>query len=111
MTRSSFSESASARGALARNPQDDLAELFARLEPLVRSGGVCEREYVVDDRADAAGGDQLVHRFEVLARAHRRAVHGQLLPPNPVELGRRVRSGGRAAYRDAARLTGGVERA
>ena len=44
------------------------------------------------------------------ARAHRRAVDRQLLPPHPVQVRRRVRSGRRAAHAHAAGGTAAAER-
>ena len=46
---------------------------------------------------------------EVLARAHRRTDHGQLLPPHPVELRRGVRPGRGAAHDDPAERPDGRE--
>ena len=49
----------------------------------------------------AARPHELVGAEEVLARSHRRAVDRQLLPPEPVQLGGRVRAAGGAADDDA----------
>ena len=93
------------------NRQHDLAELLAGLHPLVRGARLGEREHGVDDRLRAAALDQLVGRLEVLARAHRRAVDRQLLPPDPVQArpagsgrwSRRRRRSGRSPAPPAAR--------
>src|SRR5207244_11060309 len=66
------------------NSEDDLAELLAGLEPRVGGGGLRERKDRVDHRPRPAARDQLVDGLEVLPRPHRRAVHRELLPPDPV---------------------------
>src|SRR5436853_4084700 len=84
-------------GWLARDPQDDLAELLAALHTLVRGRGLREREYLVDDGPRLAGRDEVVNGLEVLARSHRRSVDGQLLPPEAVQVRRWIRARRRAA--------------
>ena len=86
---------------LLRYPEDDLAELAAGLQVLVRRGGLREREDAVDDRLGAAARDEVVDGPEVLLRPHRRADDGELLPPDAVEVGRRVRAARGAADGDA----------
>ena len=61
-----------------------------------------ERDHGVDVHPGAAAANQVVGAEEVVPRAHRRAEHGQLLPPEPVQRGRRVRAGRGAADGDAA---------
>ncbi len=91
------------------DPQHDLAELLARLQPLVGGRGVGEREHAVDDRPCLPGRDQVVGAPEVVGRAHRRAEDRELLPPDAVQGGRRVRPGRRAAHDDAALRAGRIE--
>src|SRR2546421_7680037 len=69
--------------------EDDLAELLARLEPLVRGADLFERQHRVDDRQRAAARDELVRAREVLAGSHRGAEDRELLPPDPVQRRRR----------------------
>src|SRR5437763_9148867 len=70
--------------------EDDLAELLARLEPLVRGADLFQWQYRVDDRQCAAARNELVGAREVLAGSHRGAEGGELLPPDPVQCRRRV---------------------
>src|SRR5207244_2733411 len=86
-----------------------LAELLARLHPLVGGADLLEWEDLVDDRARAAARDQLVRAGEVLGRSHRRAEDRELLPPHAVQLRRRVRARRRAADRYATLVRGEVE--
>ena len=51
----------------------------------------------VDVHAGPAAANEVVGAEEVVPRAHRRAVDRQLLPPEPVQRGRRVRAARRAA--------------
>src|SRR5436305_14446471 len=71
--------------------EDDLAELLAGLEPLVRRADLLERQHGVDDRKRAAACDELVGAGEVLSGTHRGAKDRELLPPDPVQRSRRVR--------------------
>src|SRR5581483_6764724 len=89
--------------------QHDLPERRPRLEPLVRDPDVGERKHLVDDGSRTPLRDELVGALEVGARAHRRAEHGELLPPDPVERGGRVRAARRTAHRDPAFARGDVE--
>ena len=50
---------------LAWNPQHDLPELLARLEPLVGRGRLRQWEHAVDDRPRLSRGDQVVRTLEV----------------------------------------------
>src|SRR5438552_2425670 len=84
--------------------EDDLAELLARLEPLVRGARLGEREDGVHHRPGTAALDELVGALEVGARAHRRAEDRELLPPDAVERRRRVRAARGPAHGDAAAL-------
>src|SRR5947207_2992158 len=83
--------------SLAGNPEDDLPELLPGLEALVGGTRLRERKDLVDDRHRAAGLDELVGALEVLVRAHGRAEDGELLPPDPVQQGGRIRARCRAA--------------
>src|SRR3954451_21022153 len=74
----------------AGDAQDDLAQLLAALEPLVRPARLREREDLVDNGPRLAGGDEVVGALEVAACAHRRPVDRELLPPDPVQRRRRV---------------------
>ena len=91
--------------------QHDLPELLSGLEPLVGGGDLGERVGPVDVHARAARADEVVRAEEVLARAHRRAQHVQLLPPEAMELRGRVRPAGRAADDDPPCRPHGSERA
>ena len=91
--------------------EHDLPELLARLQPLVRGAGLGEREDRVDHRLRAPARDQLVGALEVGARAHRRAEHVELLPPDAVERRRRVRAARRAADDDPPAGPRGLQRA
>src|SRR3954452_3059604 len=53
--------------------EDDLAQLLAGLEPLVRGADLLEREHRVDHGARAATRNELVGACEILARSHRGA--------------------------------------
>src|SRR5207248_11481480 len=67
--------------ALLRDPEHDLPELLARLEPLVRRPRLREREHRAHHRPPPAAAHELVGALEVRLRPHRRAVDGELLPP------------------------------
>src|SRR5262245_20761396 len=90
--------------------EDDLAELLARLEPLVGGADLIQRQYRVDDRQRAAARHELVGPREVLAGAHRRTEDRELLPPDPVQRRGRVRSGRRAADGDPTSRSRNLER-
>ena len=66
----------------------------------MRGGGFAEREDPVDDRLRGPARDEVVDAREVGSRPHRRAEDGELLPPDAMELGRRVRPAGRSADDD-----------
>src|SRR6188472_2778767 len=96
------------RGRLG-NGEDDLAELLARLEALVRFADRLERIDPVDLRLRAPGTHELVRSLEVRARAHRRADDRELLPPHAVQLRGRVRAARRTADGDPAAGRGDCE--
>src|ERR671919_2524387 len=95
---------------LVGDGEDDLAKLASLLEVLVRLRGALEGEDSVDDRLRLAPRDQLVGALEILAGPHRRAVDRELLPPDPVELSRRVGPARRAADRNARGRSGSLQR-
>src|SRR4051812_13033146 len=94
---------------LAGDTEHDLAELLACFETLVRCGSFGERQHLVDDRNGTTRLDELVDGFEVPRRAHRRTEDRQLLPPDAMEIRRRVRSGRGAADADTPRRPRRVE--
>src|SRR6185437_1948889 len=81
---------------------DDLAELLAAFEPLVRGAYLLEREHHVDHRARAAACNELVGACEILPRSHRGAEDRELLPPDAVQRCGRVGPTRRAAHGDSA---------
>src|SRR5205807_9245453 len=98
-----------ARFARVWDPQDNLAQLLAGFEPLVSCRRLGKREDGVDDREGTARCDEVVHRLEVLFRAHRRSVDGELFPPDAVKLSRRVRPARGTADADAPGCARGGE--
>src|SRR5205085_7414781 len=89
--------------------EDDLAQLLAGLEPLVRGADLLEREYRVDHGARAATRNELVGACEILARSHRGAEDRELLPPDAVQCCRRVRPARRALHGPPAGRRRGLE--
>src|SRR5215471_7800828 len=85
-----------------------LTDIFVAFK--LRGLDFVEREDVVDDGPRTAARDELVGAREVARGSHRRAEDGELLPPDPVEVGRRIRPGRGAADRDATARRGDVER-
>src|SRR5262249_34971427 len=90
--------------------EDDLAELLARLEPLVGGADLLPRQYRLDDRQRAAAGHELVGASEILAGAHRGTEDRELLPPDPMQRRGRVRAGRRAADGDPTSRSRNLER-
>ena len=88
--------------SLAGSDEDDLPELLARLEPLVRGAGLREREHRVDVDPRSSRADEVVGAEEVLRVPIVEPSTVELLPPEPVQLRRRVRPARRAADDDAA---------
>src|SRR5262245_20923104 len=82
---------------LLRDREHDFPELARALEMAVCVGSVGERERSVDDRPQLGALDQIEQAGEILPRGHGRAEHREVLPPDPVEAGRRIRTAGRAA--------------
>src|ERR671915_921222 len=91
---------------LLRNAEHYLAELLAALHALVGRCRLGKREDLVDDRLHLAGLDEVEHALEVRLRAHRRAEHRKLLPPDAMQRCRRVRTAGRAAHDDPPGVRG-----
>src|SRR5260370_14301915 len=84
--------------------EDDFAELGAGVEVGVGGGGLGEREDAVDNRLEAACGDELHHRLELGLRAHVGAEQRELAAEEEAQVDPGVEAGGGAAgYEPAAR--------
>src|SRR5215204_4985857 len=84
--------------------------MLACLHALVGGARLGERVDGVHHRLRLAALDELEGALEVLLRAHRRAEDRQLLPPDAVERGLRVRPARRPADRDPAVCPDRLER-
>ena len=90
-------------GGASRGSSGRPCRVARRLEALVGGARLAQREDRVDHGLRPTGDDEVEGGFEIGARAHRRAVDRQLLPPDPVQARGRVRPGGRAADADRER--------